>query len=543
MTKYRIIRALLQSVCLIAAAAGFHSCISVDGTLGEDFVPEDELLSIYVSDDIPIDEISLRLADSLSGYSSKHITFGSTKDELFGVCNRGCALTLIPLKDSVDFGKDPVFKKFTFKSTKDTISYADDSQKNILQNVFVYELSHSIDSTTYDINRFPDVDRSRRVSRSIPVVGGNTDTLKFDFTKEFGEKYLSTLASMKDEDWSDIDKYLEKLPGIFIETDEAEDNGGRINMFNLQLGFNASQGIINNDYAQLDFTAEFDGRMVDTTCLFYFSPDRFYNIDSLLYYSSSGTLPQYCLNVASHSSVSMQGPAEEKIYMEGAGGISPVIKAEVLKSLMEQEISKHGDPKKALINKATLVFSYDASDDFEELKNFPDIINPSVRVKNKSGTYSFSSLTGTASISRPMGAIDRSNMVYSPDISYHAQEILSLNEENDDFSNYDVWFLIMHADIDVASQSASEAAEQEYYNQLMYANYYNNLYSGYYNNSYNNYYNYMMYSNMYSSSSSSTYVSINLDKERYYKAVLNGPEAAEESKRPRLRFVYSLPNR
>jgi len=527
------------------------SCIDANSSLGENFVPEALRYTTIASDNIPIENISLCLADSLTGYSQTRITFGATRDEVLGLSKRGCALTLVPIYDTVDFGNDAVFKKFRFKISRDTTSTVDPSQVNILQSVYVYELSHALDST-YDINANLDVDRSKRISKSIPVFDGTTDTLAFDFTKAFGEKYLRTLAAFPDSVWNDMDAYLKALPGIYIETDEPMGIGGRVNLFNLQLDFDTSYGYIGSNYAQMDFSAEFDGERKDTSCIFYFSPDAFYYSDSLLYYTAAGELPQYCLNVASHESRALVGKATDKLYMEGGGGLGPVIRARELKRLMEEEISKHGDPSRAIINRATLTFNYDASEDFKELDVFPLIMNPTARVMSN-GVYTYASLTSTTSATTSMGTIDRSNLQYRPDITYHAQSILKLADTSSYFSNYDIRFLIMNSEVVEDSESASESAENDYYNSLMYASYYNNMYgSGYgygsygydsygYGSSYSNYYNYMMYASMYGSSSSTVETEIVLDKDRYYLGVLNGPYAADASKRPSLKITYSLP--
>ena len=64
-----------------------------------------------------------------------------------------------------------------------------------------------------------------------------------------------------------------------------------------------------------------------------------------------------------------------------------------------------------------------------------------------------------------------------------------------------------------------------------------------------NYYNYMLAAQYASSQSTSqTTVSMQLDKDRYYRATLNGPEATadaadgpgEEFLRPRLTITYSV---
>ena len=58
---------------------------------------------------------------------------------------------------------------------------------------------------------------------------------------------------------------------------------------------------------------------------------------------------------------------------------------------------------------------------------------------------------------------------------------------------------------------------------------------------YNNYYNYMMMAQMMAASSQQTYSTTQeLDKDRYYKAVLNGPSA---SRPPVFRVTYAFPGK
>ena len=95
--------------------------------------------------------------------------------------------------------------------------------------------------------------------------------------------------------------------------------------------------------------------------------------------------------------------------------------------------------------------------------------------------------------------------------------------------------------------NANGNAEQEaYYQQMMYAMYYNNLYGGGYGGyggygyggygygyggyggygGYSNYYNMMMMSSLLNQMNQTTYSTTQeLDKDRYYRAILNGPAA------------------
>ena len=213
------------------------------------------------------------------------------------------------------------------------------------------------------------------------------------------------------------------------------------------------------------------------------------------------------------------------------------------------------------------------------------ILSPTVKIPINNGEYvSYAGLTDSSIESENQGNINRSLNMYSPDVSHHVQEIVKLkrgegsnvdpNETEEQFklrrSKYDIWFLILHEEITESGSSSS--SYNDYYNNLLYNSYYNNMmydpygygygygyggygygYGGYgygydsYGYGYNNYYNYMMMAQYASASSSSTSTSssIELDKDRFYNAVLNGPEAGGDdiSQKPRLKITFSAPKK
>jgi len=100
------------------------SCISTDDMLGGNYITTSQLYDIYTAD-IPITGIENRLADSLSGYSRTRIGVGAIRDAQYGLSTRSCALTLVPVRDTMDFGINPQFKSFHFAAALDTISVAE----------------------------------------------------------------------------------------------------------------------------------------------------------------------------------------------------------------------------------------------------------------------------------------------------------------------------------------------------------------------------------------------------------------------------------
>jgi hypothetical protein len=565
-----MISRLLKRACGAAAAVlvilGSPSCVSVDTSMGSNLIPLSQLYDVYTIE-FPLEDIQMKMLDSLSGYSNTRITIGAVRDEEFGLTTRACALSLVPVADTVNFGRNPVFKSFRFTAARDTVSYADASELNILQNINVYELEDPMDFSFVDLNT-PVKHKTERITDGVPVYNGK-DSLTFNFSRAFGEKYMNiTTADLKD-----MEKYLEKYPGIYIDTDEPDGIGGRINMFNLQLGVNASYGYVTKDYAELKFTAEYNGVRKDSSFLFYFSPNDFVNLDSLVKaksnsdYSDYYTFPQYCFNTTTHETREREGKATDRICIEGGGGLKAVFSASEMLSKLRAEISKHGDPGEAVVTRATMILPFEFPEDYKDMYRYPDYISPTCRMSFEEGV-SFASLTDVSSTNEDPGKLNRSLLQYSPDITYHIQKLLQVSDDVK-LSNFDIWTLLMSTEYFV-SEYDSSAAMSEYLYQMQQMMYLSQLYGygyspygyggygyggygyggyggyGYgdygYGYGMSNYYSMALLASMYSNagSGSNRKSRIDMDKDRYFDAVLNGPKA-ESGRVPTLRVIYALP--
>ena len=365
----------------ILAAATFCclSCIEANHSIGGNFIPAVETYSFYTAE-VPLEGISVKMADQLSGYSDARITIGSILEPEYGLTTRASAVTLVPLISSEDedftIGANPVFQRFHFAAATDTTSYITDSQENILQQVRVYELSQQLDPTKdYDCNQVvahnPEI-----IAKGTPVING-VDSLSFDFSESFGRRFLSLTRA----DLADINTYLSKFPGIYLETPEPEQDGnGRINMLQVQLSYDANYTAITGNYATLYYSAEFGGVRKDTSLTFYYGATKVFDLDSL-FSSYSGTFPQYALNLTGHQTRDRAGVAGEKISIEGGGGLKPVISALSLKHQVEAAIrAVGGDPHDAVINKASLVFPFDFPEDYLEMRFWPYRLSPTCRL-------------------------------------------------------------------------------------------------------------------------------------------------------------------
>ena len=549
--KLKILSAAAVILCCI-------SCVDADYQLGGNLIPTDQTYTIY-SEESPLTEIQMSVPDSLSGYSQTRITLGAIRDEHYGLTTRGCALTLVPMYDTLKFGTNPKVKRFHFAVGKDTLDVIYDHNKNMLQNVKVYPLTKPLSTyTSRDLNT--KIEHSDElISKSMPVYNGS-DSLSFDFKQSFAEKFLD----IKQEDLESMSKYLKKFPGIYLETDEPTGLGGRINCFDLQLGYDSSYYTLTGNFAALTIETKYDNwdKRRDTTFFFYYSPADFFKIDSLLTNSSTGNFPQYCFNTTSQQTSSKAGPATDKVLIEGGGGLKPRIPAKSLKAVAEQIISSKGaDPKNVVINKATIVMPFEFPEDYKEMDHFPYYLSPTCRIiTDTSATYI--GLTDSSSSDENQGDIDRSNLQFAPDITYHLQELLKIKDTDTEKmkrienGSYDIWFLIVANEVTAkGTENTSGNDLSEYYQYLAYQSYYNSMYGGYggyggygyggyggygYGNSYSNYYTYMMMAQMYSNTGTQDTTQKMLDKDRYYFGQLNGPGA--EGRVPTLKLTFSVPN-
>ena len=73
------------------------------------------------STEFPLEGVQMKMADSLSGYSSSRITIGAVRDDIFGLTERECALTLVPLYDTLDFGNVQSVKSFHLNAVFDIV--------------------------------------------------------------------------------------------------------------------------------------------------------------------------------------------------------------------------------------------------------------------------------------------------------------------------------------------------------------------------------------------------------------------------------------
>ena len=129
-----------------------------------------------------------------------------------------------------------------------------------------------------------------------------------------------------------------------------------------------------------------------------------------------------------------------------------------------------------------------------------------------------------------------------------------MSDEKIDSGNYDIWLLNMAYE-KVTTTTAGNSEMSEYYTALAYSQYYNSMYGGgygyggygygygsYYGDPYSNYTSYMLAAQYASQSTTSTSTELKLDKDRFYEAMLNGPESSSQ-RVPMLKLTFSIPRK
>lgn len=559
---------ILKKMTVIGAAlVCAASCVYVDDNLGQNFIPGDQIYEVRTAT-FDLDGIRMGYSDSLSAYSSSRITVGAIRDSKFGLTSRSSAFTIVPVVDTIDVGENPRVTQFHFTVSRDTTSVEDEGQTNILQNIYVHRLEHVLDSTylyTVDLND-KDFIGKETITRGIPVYNGG-DSLSFDFSDDFAMEMVKMFQEDPDIQM-DLDEYLEKMPGIYIRSDAPATEGGRINMFNCPIEVSDSYYVTGN-YAELKIRSDYGTRKdVDTSFLFYFGPQERTTDTEQYAFNICDSHPEdrtFLIEDTENKTRSILYTATDgKIYVEGGNGLKPVISAVEIKNLLTDHLKEEGlDPDEIIVNKASVILPFDEfinSGEYDYSQNYmlPDILSPTCRfsyysesLDNADGEriryVSYAGLTDASVESENQGDVNLSLSRYSPDISHHVQEVLRASDDSLATGRYDIWLLVMVNEV-VTSTNEQQQEMSEYYQNLAYASYYNSLYGGYgygygygyggygYNSYYNNYYNYMLAAQYASASAVQEKTVAQLDKDRFYRLVINGP--ASES-RPQLTVVYS----
>ena len=491
---------LYLAASILAVTGSALSCVEINEELGKEYIPVRHQYDVY-TDTIYLHDIRQEKPDKLSGYSSSRITIGAVRDES-GFTTRSSAFPLIPTGADMDFGENPVCTQFHFTAVRDTLSWPEENQAHIIQNINVYKLTEPIgEDDGYMVSQ----DKLKIGERVAPVVTYfGQDSLSFNFNTGFGQEYIDVLSAMmkdpKKEGLDSVSNYVKKLPGIYITADTPSTEGGRINMFELALGIEKDSYYVYGNYAELKFRSKYGNREnVDTSFLFFFgAQDMQVYEDAESEYVTPARTAQYALNL-SHSENNMIAAgqtASDRIYVEGGDGVKPVISSKEIKESLTELFSEEGiNPADVIIHKASVVLPYDFNtEDYDKMYLYPARLSPTCRItlendESEEEQVTYAGLTDASVETENQGDINRSLNCYAPDISHHVQEILRRTEDSN-YSDYDIWLLNMAEEV-VETQGSGNSELSDYYRNLMYYDYYNSIYNPYgYGGYYGGYYGY-----------------------------------------------------
>jgi len=489
------------------------SCINTDKTLGADYVPTNQDITIKtVEFDLPIGQ---RLADSLQTTVGNEVTIGSICTEKYGTYNIGTALAISPAADSILWGGDPQFIDMSISMVLSSTQTLDDDQKHIPQNIYVHQLTVELDSTHVYSNSLKESDiNGPSVCQGKYVYTGG-DTLDIHFTKAFGESFFKVDREALDS----TELFVKQIYGLYFSTDPADPQvgTGRISTFDV------SSSYLTLTYSSLPEGAE---RRRDTTVYF-----------------NLGTYTALRRIEGGNKALETNNTSDSIIY-EGLTGVKPYINGAELKKMLDKWMEENDIEKSCLIvAKATMEFPFEYGGDPSQFDHYPDNLYLTSRVRGSVYTV-YSPISEIYQSSYDKGTINRSLFYFKPDAALLMQSLIR-KDAADITDQDDIWII---PTITYTTSDDSSSSYYDYYNY--YNNYYNNYYGGYggygygysgygygnYGYGYDDYYNYYNYYNSYSSSSSGeTYYYT--DTANYTICTLNGTGAARH---PKLKLTYTV---
>ncbi len=391
------IRNIIRSTAAIFLITLVTSCIDTDKTTGAGLLPDNHILKIKsYGFDLPV---QMKMSDSLQTIFSGSVVVGAYKDPDLGLVEASSAFQIIPSGDSLTFGSNPVPKSFKMYVSVGDKSYFYEKDQFVPQNFRIYTLTKDLDSTVAYNNS---VDQSYFNPVQINL-GGSTffggDSLVMDLSLDYARQILS--ATKEETDSTNL--FVKRFKGLYMSVDALPGSltGGRFNII---------------DPLDIFFTIEY--RHTDAAN----SIDK----DSTIYFYVSNSRPY--VNRFKHSSQNLvSSDPQNRIYVEGLAGIKPYINFTDVKNQISSWAQWNNiDISKLVIAKAEIRLPYEQPEDFTRMLYFPSQLFLSTREMNGTTANSIKIYDPLDDISyfESNGAINRSLMYYSIDISAYLQKVL-----------------------------------------------------------------------------------------------------------------------
>lgn len=399
---------LRKLVLLSITAFAVFSCITVDKSLGEEYIPEDQDLAIKVAEfRLPV---VLKMEDSLQGISTDYCITGAIRTPQFGLVTFGTAANVCQPHTKFRFGEAPVIKSIFFSAAVVGSSVTEDNQKNIPQDIFIYRTNKVIDTTTLYCNSITSEDYNPVPLNLSSVTYFGGDSIKVYLKNEYGTELLSATEAELDS----VTTFIKRFKGLYVGCSAPEQGltGGRMNHIDYQ-----SAAIVMKYNFQPTWEAGLARK--DTTI-----------------YLSFGDA--FCLNTSSYSSEELATDQQlAELPIEGVAGIKPYVDAQALKQLLDRwaEENKY-DSKKIIVSKATYTMPFEIPQNMD-MSKYPTFLYP---IHRKDTTtkyyYPFDDINSTGN---NHGLINRSLREYSGEISSTIQKMINKPSTEID-SKYDFWF-------------------------------------------------------------------------------------------------------
>lgn len=390
------------------------SCITVDKSLGEDYIPGDQNVKIkQVEFDLPLYP---KNEDSLQAYSTTQGVIGVVKTEDFGTIEFASVGNITQPKLEFRFGKDPILKSVYLNLSVSSTSVFQDGQDGIPQNITVYRTLEPLDTTKIYCNSYNESMLESNPLNSANSVYFGDDSIKVFLDKKFGEELLKAT----NEELDSVELFTKRFKGLYVKSSAPETAaGGRLNYFT-----SAYSSLVMVYSFQPEWSTGLERK--DTTV--YFG------------YGSS-----YVVSPSTYSKNLETTEMLDIIPIQGIAGAKPFISAKKLKSLISEWATQNDiDTKNIIIAKASyhLPFEYPAD---LVMSNYPGYLFPTLR-----DTVTVSAISTLAkknyvliddvyTSGNSLGVMNRSLKEYSGDFSSYLQTLINKDDSDID-STQDIWF-------------------------------------------------------------------------------------------------------
>jgi len=404
-----------RNTIVLAFAAIFMavSCITVDKSIGEGLIPEDQDIPVFTAElDLPV---QIKSAQPLQGLSSSEAVFGTIRTPENGLVQFATAADFRPNLTGWNFGKDAVVKEVYFLANISEIFVPEDDQAGIPQIITLHRTYKNIDTATVFNNDFTEADYDPEPVNLSETVYFGGDSLKVILKNSFGEEILTATQAERDT----MSLFMKRFKGLLIKASAPEEGiyGGRENFLNFGSG---------TIYISVNFQPTWSEGLVRKDTLF-----------ALTYGNNT------CLNLSTYESVSLQtdNPGDV-LNFEGAAGNKPYISKTALKKVIDEWIKKEGlEGKTVIIAKGSLVFPFEIPEDMDMTK-YPPTIYPCNREYDT--TYHANVFYPVIDVNTggySIGNMNRSLKEYKMDIPSIIQDFVSKDISELDDLTHNLWVM------------------------------------------------------------------------------------------------------